>query len=175
MYQVSGWDTINGRHFDSRDRYLAYLPLAHIMEFIIEHVMIFWGVSINYGTPRTLYDSSVKNCQGDLRELRPTFMVGVPAIIEAIRKSIMNTLKGFTEQEQALFWETLKDKTKAFYDGVQFPQDRDVLFSKVRSIFGGELRFMMTGGSGIAKHTQEFVSFVVAPVTGGFGMTETTG
>jgi long-chain acyl-CoA synthetase len=78
--------------------------------------------------------------------------------------------------QQALFWDALRDKKKAFEDGAVFPSERDTAaFSKVRDIFGGRLRFSMTGGSGIAKNTQEFISFVVAPVTGGFGMTETSG
>jgi long-chain acyl-CoA synthetase len=175
-FSVAGWDIVNGRHFDHNDVYLAYLPLAHIMEFISEHVFLFWGVCIGYGSPRTLFDTSVEGCKGDLRELRPTFMVGVPAIWERARKSIMASIAASSPDQQAVFWDALRDKKKAFEDGAIFPSERDTAaFSNVRGLFGGRLRFMMTGGSGIAKHTQEFISFVVAPVTGGFGMTETTG
>lgn len=175
-FSVAGWDIVNGRHFDHNDVYLAYLPLAHIMEFISEHVFLFWGVCIGYGSPRTLFDTSVEGCKGDLRELRPTYMVGVPAIWERARKSIMASIATFSPDQQTVFWDALRDKKKAFEDGAIFPSERDTAaFSSVRGLFGGRLRFMMTGGSGIAKHTQEFISFVVAPVTGGFGMTETTG
>lgn len=61
------------------DVYLGYLPLAHILEFTCEHVIIFTGGKIGYGSPRTLVDASVRNCKGDLGELRPTVMAGVPA------------------------------------------------------------------------------------------------
>jgi long-chain acyl-CoA synthetase len=146
------------------------------MEFISEHVMLFWGVLIGYGSPRTLFDSSVENCKGDLRELSPTFIVAVPAIWESARKSILASVAASPAEEQANFWDTLKNKQKAFQGGVEFSLEQDTAaFSKVRELFGGRLRFSMTGGSGIAKHTQEFISFVIAPVTGGFGMTETTG
>jgi long-chain acyl-CoA synthetase len=61
--------------------YLAYLPLAHVLEFLIENLCVFKGVSLGYGSPRTLTDSSVRNCKGDIKELRPTLMAGVPGII----------------------------------------------------------------------------------------------
>ena len=176
LFPVAGWDIVNGRHFSQNDVYLGYLPLAHIMEFISEHAMLYWGVCIGYGSPRSLFDSSVKGCKGDLRELCPTYMVGVPAIWETARKSILASIAVSSPDQQTAFWDALRDKKKAFADGATFPSERDeAAFSNVRSIFGGRLRFMMTGGSGIAKHTQEFISFVVAPVTGAFGMTETTG
>lgn len=167
---------MKGRHFDQSDVYLAYLPLAHIMEFISEHVFFFWGVCIGYGSPRTLFDSSVANCQGDLRELSPTYICAVPAILESARKSIMGAIATYSPDQKAAFWDAFNDKKAAFENGTVFPDDRDeAAFSKLRGLFGGRLRFMMTGGSNIAKNTQEFMSFVVAPVTGGYAMTETTG
>lgn len=173
---MAGWDVVNGRHFNQSDVYLAYLPLAHIMEFISEHVFMFWGVTIGYGSPRTIFDSSVENCKGDLRELRPTFMVGVPAIWESARKTIITSISKKSPDVQKEFWDALRDKQNSFEEGRAFSSERDaVTFSGVRGIFGGRLRFTMTGGSGIAKRTQEFISFAVAPITGGFGMTETTG
>ncbi|CAG8955433.1 hypothetical protein HYFRA_00010298 [Hymenoscyphus fraxineus] len=172
---VSGWNITWGGHFDSNDVVLAYLPLAHIMEFISEHGFLYWGVPMGYGTPRTLFDHSVQNCKGDLTELRPTYMVGVPAIWESARKSIVASIGAYPPDKQTAFWDALRDKQRNFEEGVVFPSEREAAFSGVRGIFGGRLRFMMTGGSGIAKHTQEFISFSLAPITGGFGMTETCG
>jgi len=71
----------NSIHPES-DIYLAYLPLAHILEFLVENLAIFSGIPIGYGTVKTLTDSSVRNCKGDLKELRPTLLAGVPAVWE---------------------------------------------------------------------------------------------
>src|SRR5438034_4582056 len=68
------------------DVLLAYLPLAHVLEFTVEHVCMFWGVAMGYGTTRTLTDASVRNCLGDIRELKASLMTGVPAVWESIRK-----------------------------------------------------------------------------------------
>jgi long-chain acyl-CoA synthetase len=66
----------------TNETYLAYLPLAHILEFSVECSAIYLGISMGYGSVRTLTDASVRNCKGDLRELRPTVMAGVPAVWE---------------------------------------------------------------------------------------------
>jgi long-chain acyl-CoA synthetase len=83
--------------------YLAYLPLAHVLEFTIEHTCIFYGFQLGYGSPRTLTDASVRNCKGDIRELRPTFMAGVPAVWETIRKGIQSKLDNATSAEKFVF------------------------------------------------------------------------
>jgi long-chain acyl-CoA synthetase len=47
--------------------------------------MIYVGIPIGYGTPKTLTDSSMRNCVGDMRAFQPTIMVGVPAVWEMIK------------------------------------------------------------------------------------------
>ena len=53
---------------------LAYLSTAHIYGLVFELVAQFWGSTIGYGRIRTLTDTSVRNCKGDLRELQPEFL-----------------------------------------------------------------------------------------------------
>jgi len=62
---------------DGSDTLIAYLPLAHILEFTVEQTCIFRGIKLGYGSPKTLLDSSVRNCLGDIKELKPTLMAGV--------------------------------------------------------------------------------------------------
>ncbi|KAJ3205346.1 long-chain fatty acid-CoA ligase [Dinochytrium kinnereticum] len=69
-------------HITKEEYYLAYLPLAHVLEFTVELTLFYEGVTIGYGSVRTLTDASVRNCKGDIRELRPTLMAGVPAVWE---------------------------------------------------------------------------------------------
>lgn len=72
-----------------QDSFLAFLPCAHILEYIVEVLMQFVGCTIGYGRIKTLTDASVRGCLGDLREFKPTIMIGVPAIWETIRKGII--------------------------------------------------------------------------------------
>ena len=75
-----------GHHFRPTDAYLAYLPLAHILEFVVELALFFVGMPFGYGRVKTLTDASVRKCAGDIRAFKPTIMVGVPAVWEMIRK-----------------------------------------------------------------------------------------
>ncbi len=48
----------------------------------MECTLIHMGVRLGYGSPKTLTDISVRNCFGDIKELRPTIMAGVPSVWE---------------------------------------------------------------------------------------------
>lgn len=84
------------------DRYVAFLPLAHIIEIDAEFSIIAVHARMGYAvpfylffsayylqTPRTLTDSFVYNCQGDIKETRPTILALVPAVAERLRKGIL--------------------------------------------------------------------------------------
>ncbi len=70
------------------DSVLAFLPLAHIFELVLENIAIFVGATLGYGNPRTLADSSMRNSAGDMRAFAPTILVGVPQIWETVRKGL---------------------------------------------------------------------------------------
>ena len=68
-------DTSGKLKVDSKDRFLCFLPLAHILEFVYELCAFHWGGTIGYGNPRTLTQDSVRNCHGDIQEFKPTILV----------------------------------------------------------------------------------------------------
>ena len=50
-------DAINPRE---DDLYIAYLPLAHVLELIGESMMIMSGVAVGYSGPNTLTDKALE-------------------------------------------------------------------------------------------------------------------
>jgi long-chain acyl-CoA synthetase len=153
---------------------LAYLPLAHIFEMALENLVLSIGGTLGYGNPRTLADSSVKNCAGDMREFKPTVMVGVPQIWETIRKGVMAKLGTSSPLLQNLFWGAFSYKTWMTRNKLPLATIFDgIIFKKVRELTGGRLRFTMNGASGISDGTKQFVSIVLAPMLAGYGLTET--
>ena len=49
-----------------------------------------------------------------------------------------------------------------------------IFFSKITSLVGGRMRYLVVGGAPLAPKTQEFVSAALCcPVAIGYGMTET--
>lgn len=57
--------------FTGADTYLAFLPLAHILEFVVENSFVFAGLPVGYGRVKTLTDASVRECKGDIAEFKP--------------------------------------------------------------------------------------------------------
>lgn len=78
--------------------YIGFLPLAHVLEFLIEFIMISLGIPIGYGSIRTLMNDFVCKAngegkgEGDLQALKPTIMAGVPAVWEKIKKGVEKQL-----------------------------------------------------------------------------------
>jgi long-chain acyl-CoA synthetase len=158
-----------------RDVILTYLPLAHIFELVLENLILFIGGTLGYGHPRTLSDTSMKNCAGDMRELQPTIMVGVPQVWETVRKGVIAKVNASGPMVKALFWGAYNYKNFMVANNLPLATIFDgIVFKKVREMTGGRLRFTMNGASGIAAGTKHFMSLVLAPMLTGYGLTEST-
>jgi long-chain acyl-CoA synthetase len=157
------------------DGLLTYLPLAHILEFVFENACLYWGGTMGYGNPKTLSDTSVRNCKGDIREFRPTVLVGVPAVWESVKKGIVAKVNSGSPVVKKLFWSALWAKNSLLYYGLPGAGILDaVVFKKVKEATGGRLRICMNGGGPIAKDTQRFISMAITPMINGYGLTETS-
>ncbi|KAI8607103.1 hypothetical protein BC830DRAFT_1234765, partial [Chytriomyces sp. MP71] len=158
------------------ETYLAFLPLSHILEYSAELHEIYCGIRIGYGSVKTLTDASVRNCKGDLRELQPTLLCGVPAVWESIRKAVESKLRSASPVVQTLFagasslkWALLGWKLEYLAS----PLDR-LIFNSIKDQCGGKLKYAISGGAPIPKSTQQFFTTAVCKLVNGYGMTETT-
>lgn len=135
---------------------------------------------MGYGNPKTISDTSVKNCAGDIREFKPTILVGVPAVWETIKKGVMAKVGKMNAITKNLFWASMASKSMMMshsglpFTGLGASVIDSVVFSKVKDATGGRLRICLNGGGPVAKDTQRFISMVIAPMISGYGLTETT-
>lgn len=90
---IAGLDSIFKDYVGSSDSVLNYLPLAHSFEYAFENTCLYWGMKMGYGNPRTLLDTSMRKCKGDIKEFRPTIMVGVPTVWDLVRKGIEDQVR----------------------------------------------------------------------------------
>ena len=172
---VAGVSVIVQPYLGPGDGLLTYLPLAHILEFVFENACLYWGGTMGYGNPKTLSDTSVKNCKGDIREFKPTVLVGVPAVWESVKKGIVAKVNSGSPIVKNLFWGALWAKQNLLHYGLPGVGVLDnVVFKKVKDATGGRLRICMNGGGPIAKDTQRFISMAITPMISGYGLTETT-
>ncbi|KAL9013581.1 MAG: hypothetical protein Q9173_001744 [Seirophora scorigena] len=175
LASIAGLTTIIGPYLGPGDGMLTYLPLAHILEFVFENACLYWGGTMGYGNPKTLSDSSVRNCKGDIREFKPTILIGVPAVWESVKKGIIAKVNQGSPVVKNLFWASLSAKGFLMSTGLPGTALLDgVVFKKLKDATGGRLRICMSGAGPIAKDTQRFISMAIAPMIGGYGLTETT-
>ncbi|KAA8574813.1 hypothetical protein EYC84_004060 [Monilinia fructicola] len=172
---VAGANSIVGDYLGPSDTLLAYLPLAHIFEFVFENACLYWGALMGYGHPRTLSEASMKNCKGDILELRPTLLVGVPSVWETVKKGVIANVNKSGPIIRSLFWSAFY--TKRFLSRRGLPGSNlldTIVFNKVKQATGGKLRFCLNGAGPISQQTQEFISLTITPMISGYGSTETS-
>ncbi|CAK9437607.1 uncharacterized protein LODBEIA_P19850 [Lodderomyces beijingensis] len=171
---VGGISTNAGRDLvGSGDSVVAFLPLAHIFELAFELIVFWWGVPLGYANVKTLTEASVRNCQPDLIEFKPTIMVGVAAVWESVRKGVLAKVKLASPLQQKLFWGAFNAKAAMHKYHIPGGSLFDVIFKKVKAATGGRLRYVLNGGSPISIDAQVFVSTLIAPMLLGYGLTET--
>jgi long-chain acyl-CoA synthetase len=78
---IRGLITHLGSDLANREMYVAYLPLAHVLELCCELGSVYYGIRVGYSSSQTITDASTgikKDQKGDLRMLKPTIMPAVP-------------------------------------------------------------------------------------------------
>jgi len=165
MASVGAIYTLLRHHFLPEDTYLAYLPLAHILEFMVELALFFVGMTTGYGRVKTLTDASVRKCKGDISTFKPSIMVGVPAVWETIRKGIISKINAGGTIKKGAFNASMAVK-KANVPGLTQIVDSAVL-SNVRAATGGRLRLALSGGAALSRETQEFLSLALVTMLQG--------
>ncbi|MBA0691929.1 hypothetical protein Goari_009530, partial [Gossypium aridum] len=167
----------------SKDVYLAYLPLAHILELAAEHLIVAVGGILGYGSPLTLTDTSSKikpGTKGDASALAPTLMAAVPAILDRVRDGVRKKVDAKGGLSKKLFDLAYSRRLSAINGswfgawGLEKYLWDLLVFKKVRAILGGRLRFLLSGGAPLSPDTQRFINICFGtPIGQGYGLTET--
>uniref|UniRef100_A0AAX7TZ95 long-chain-fatty-acid--CoA ligase n=1 Tax=Astatotilapia calliptera TaxID=8154 RepID=A0AAX7TZ95_ASTCA len=161
------------------DTYIAYLPLAHVLEMTAEISCVTYGCRIGYSSPQTLSDQSTrikKGSKGDCSVLRPTLMAAVPEIMDRINKNVMSKVQEMGFVQKMLFTLGYNYKLEQIRRGYDAPLCNALLFRKVKKLLGGRVRMMLSGGAPLSPATQRFMNVCFCcPVGQGYGLTETCG
>jgi len=159
------------------DVYMAYLPLAHVLELLAESMCMLFGIPIGYSTPLTMTDKSSKikrGSQGDASVLRPSMIACVPLILDRIYKNVQEKIEAGPPIGKALFNLAVQYKLQWYQWGYDTPIINAALFKPVRALLGGRVRFMLTGGAPLASETHRYLRAVLCcPLLQGYGLTET--
>ncbi|GAY44880.1 hypothetical protein CUMW_085290 [Citrus unshiu] len=161
---VSGVDLFLDQFEDKMtvdDVYLSFLPLAHILDRVIEEYFFRRGASVGY------YHGDLNALRDDLMELKPTLLAGVPRKaleeLRPLRRRIFDALK--------LAWMNMGYKQRE-----ASPLADLLAFRKVKARLGGRLRLVISGGAPLSTEVEEFLRVTCcAFLVQGYGLTETCG
>lgn len=152
------------------DRYLSYLPLAHILERLVSIVFLMSGTAIGY------FGGDILKLKDDLGELAPTIFVSVPRLFNRFYDAMTGKVKGLTGISSVLANKGIKaklEKLESSGDPTHAVYDK-LVFNKFKAAVGGKVRFMLTGSAPISKDVLNFLKIALcAPIYEGYGQTET--
>lgn len=153
--------------------YLAYLPLAHIMELMAELAILATGSQIGYADPKTLTATGAYP-KGALEEFSPTHMVAVPKIWDIIKKGIEAKVAKSSPVAQFLVATAFQWRAFALSHGFDAPLFKALVFNKFAKVVGGKLQLGISGGGPLNAEVQVFTRAAFGiPLIQGYGLTET--
>jgi len=160
------------------DMYIAYLPLAHVLELIGESMMVVWGVGIGYSHPNTLTDKSTmvkRGHKGDASVLKPSIMFCVPLILDRIYKGVTENIRKKGEFVEKLMNFCIQYKMECARKGQGTPIMDRLIFRSVRLLVGGRVRAILSGGAPLSPSTHDYLRSVLGSLLlQGYGLTETS-
>lgn len=160
------------------DKQYLFLPLAHSFGKVLECAQLRIGFA-------TAIDGDIDTLVANLAVQQPTFMGAVPRIFE----KVYNKIVGGAKEKGGV---SLKIFTWAVGVGREVSQLRQkgqepsgllslklaladkLVFTKIRAVFGGKIRFFISGAAPLSREIAEFFHGAGILITEGYGLTETS-
>jgi long-chain acyl-CoA synthetase len=157
-----------------------YLPLAHVFALITQLA------SYDQGTTLVYFGGDSKQIIAEIAETRPTYLPSVPRIFEKLYAAASQMQSKASPEDRERLQQAIKlgvEVRKRQHRGEPVPdqlrepfeQADEQVFSRVRALFGGQVRQAVSGAAPIAPEILEFFYAAGVPVLEGWGMTESTG
>lgn len=168
-------------------RTLIILPLDHCFAHVVGfYIMIACGATVATVQVGRTPMETLKNIPLNIREVKPHFLLSVPALAKNFRKSIESAIRAKGPAAERMFslalrvayaynadgygrgrgWRILLAPAAALFDRL--------LMRKVREAFGGCLQFFIGGGALLDTELQRFFYAVGMPMYQGYGLSEAT-
>jgi len=149
------------------DRYLSFLPLAHIFETMVEHAILATGGSIGF------FGGNLKKLNDDVLALKPTIFVGVPRVYQRFYEAAEQKIEALTGIKKCLVPGWLKTETALKAKGKSSFRGKILAKALGKKIHGGCVRLMISGAAPLPVHVQQFLLAAMGcAVVQGYGMTE---
>lgn len=155
-------DVVEAIDINPMDTSLSFLPYSHVLGRVELWLNTYVGFSMAFA-------ESIERIRVNLKEVRPTVMIGVPRIFEKIYTGILSQVQSHSVGQKLFQF----SRTLHKIPGGRFFADR-LIYSNIREQLGGRLRFAVCGGAPLSKEIAEFFYEIGILLLEGYGLTETT-
>ena len=156
-----------------------FLPLAHVFALLIQYGMVDIGGRIAF------WERDQLKIVPNLAEVKPESFPSVPRIFEKVHDTALATAEAEGGLKAAIFRWAFRvgkryrkaeaaGKKPGFLLTKQFNFADKAVFSKIRAIFGGNLRVAISGAAPIDPEILRFYEAAGVPLYEAWGMTETS-
>ena len=170
-------DALAALTLNETDMTLSHLPIAHSFE----RTAGYYTVTMGGGT--IAFAESLGQIASNLTEIQPTVVLTVPRLLEAIHSRVMRTVEASPPIRQRLFRLALaagEQATELRHRGkpltpilaLAMPLFRRLVFARIRAIFGGRCRYVISGGAPLPQEINRFLAAAEVPIVEGYGLTE---
>jgi long-chain acyl-CoA synthetase len=156
------------------DRVLSFLPLCHVYERMVNYLFQKKACSIYYA-------ESLGTIAQNMAEIKASAFATVPRVIERIYDRIVSKGGDLGGIKRMIFFLSLKlgehyraDGKHHFWYGLRLWAARKLVFSKWQKVFGGHLKFVISGGAALQPRLSRLFFAAGIPLMEGYGMTETS-
>ena len=158
---------------------LSLLPYWHSYALVVEVIAaVMAGLSV--AIPRDKRDF-----RQNINRYQPSVVLLVPRIADLLRSGILKKIADAEPAVKALFKQALHNASRIFTHGPRFNGGLlrilthrtfydPLIFRRLRSAFGGRLRFFISGGAPLDLEHQVFFKYVGLPIYQGYGLSETS-
>jgi long-chain acyl-CoA synthetase len=164
--------------FGEQDTVLSVLPLSHVFERQAMYMYLYRGMAVYFA-------ESLQTIGPNLREVRPTILVGVPRIFEKIYARIRERAAEAGKVSEALLaWSVSVARDYAKHVLAHQPVPgmlkrkhalaSKLIFSKWKNAFGGRIRLLVSGGAALPEDLTYIYIGAGIPIVQGYGLTETS-
>jgi long-chain acyl-CoA synthetase len=165
--------SMGGFNLGIGDTSLSFLPLSHITARHVDLAVLFRGASL-------AYVGFVEQLTQALKEIRPTFLVGVPRVYEKVHASVEEKAKRFPG---SWFYpwacrvglkhlkEVLSGNTPR---SLIWKLANKLVYSKIREGMGGRVKFFVSGGAPLGRDLATWYAMMGIRLHEGYGLTETS-
>jgi long-chain acyl-CoA synthetase len=161
----------------AEDMTLSFLPVAHSFE----RTAGYYTVMLGGGT--IAYAEGLAEIAANLKEVDPTVVLTVPRLLEVIHSRVMRSVESSPPLRQRIFRAALAAGMRAAdyrHHGRVVPPHlkltmalfRRLVLGRIRAIFGGRLRYLISGGAPLPTQINRLLAAAEIPIVEGYGLTE---